>query len=327
MDPFCFQPDRARTRAVDRAIRDALVDSVTQVLSRAGAAGFRWTGDLDAWSRAVHACERAPPCLWAVYHALVQAILDADDSAVPRLATELLARPCAAASPGTVVTITADDLGPVDAERYRAIIDSDAVRPLRLQPVSPAEVQRIRALVVEARALLAEVDPTLRDEIDTLGHQIVLATGGGRGFGGAASIFLWGAVVLNPARVPDRVTLIESLAHESAHALLFGMIGGADLTTNDPAERYASPLRPDPRPIEGIVHATYVLARMNHALSRLGRAAHLTDAERAAVAAKLARNRASFESGRVTVEDHARFTDDGAAIFQGCLDAMVAAVA
>ncbi|GJE13282.1 hypothetical protein FOHLNKBM_4345 [Methylobacterium longum] len=240
-----------------------------------------------------------------------------------RLASELVARrPDRPGRPGTVLTIAEGDLGAIDVARYRAVIDSDVEQPLGLRPVEPAEVHRIRGLVAEARGLLTEADLTLLDEIDTLGHQIVLATNASGGFGGAATVFLWGAVVLNPARVPDRVTLVEGLAHETAHALLFGMTLGADLTTNDPIERYASPLRRDPRPIEGIVHATYVLARMNHALMALRGAKSLDDRERVLIANKLAHNRASYEAGLGVVLAHGRFTPDGEAIFDACREAM-----
>lgn len=78
----------------------------------------------------------------------------------------------------------------------------------------------------------------------------------------------------------------------------------------------------DPRPIEGIVHATYVLARVNHALVRIREHTELSPAEQAAIDAKIARNAANYEAGRETVRAHARFTPDGAAIFTACQEAM-----
>ena len=320
---FAFQPSYGRTRAIDQAIRTALNDSVVRVIDEAVRQGFVRAVVPTGWKHALLDTERAPPQLWACYHDLVQAILRGDAEAVTGLAAELVARrPDRAGRPGTVLTISEGDLGAVDAARYRAIIDSDVEQPLDLRPVEPTEAHRIRGLVAEARGLLTEADPRLLDEIDTLGHQIVLATDASGGFGGAATVFLWGGVVLNPARVPDCVTLVEGLAHETAHALLFGMTLGADLTTNDPAQRYSSPLRQDPRPMEGIVHATYVLARMNYALSALRKATGLSESEQALIAGKLDRNRASYEAGLGVVLAHARFTPAGACIFDACREAM-----
>lgn len=318
-EPFGFAPDRARTSAVDKAVRRRFIESIGAVLD--AARQFIPTCDgFPAWTTRIEACARVPPRIWGCYHDLVQAAMRDDIAAVERLAAELLASdPNAAATPvGHVVTVSADDLG-ADAERYIRLVDSDPASPLHLVPVAPAETARIAFLATEVRTLLEETCPVLLDELDTFGHEIVLATGAGpRSFGGAATVFLWGAVILNPARVPDRVTLVESLAHETAHALLFGLTLGADLTTNGPNARFASPLRPDPRPIEGIVHATFVLARMNYALEQLRTSSRLAQEERASIEAKLLRNRTHYASGLATVDAHARFSEEGAAIFEGC---------
>ena len=308
---------------MDAAIRRALADSVAAVLGEVARNRIHVDGDASAWREHLLRCA-APARLWACYHDLVQAILRLDEGAAASIASELLAvLPAPPPVPGTVVTLSEEDLGRGDVPRYLAVIDNDAERPLALAPASREEVTRIAALTVEARHLLAETSPALLDEIDTLGHEIVLATSDGpRGFGGAATVFLWGAVMLNPALVPDRVTLVEGLAHETAHALLFGLTLGADLTTNDPGERYGSPLRPDPRPIEGIVHATYVLARMIHALDAVRGSACLVADESAHIARKIDQNWTNYAAGLQTVDAHARFTEEGAKIFQACRKAM-----
>lgn len=158
--------------------------------------------------------------------------------------------------------------------------------------------------------------------MDALSQQVLLGVGDGARFGGAASVLLWGAVVLNPVLVKDRADLAEALAHETAHALLFGLVLGANLTLNDPAERFASPLRSDPRPIEGLVHAVYVLARIVWTLRRLAASDALTATERGRAADKINRNLARFHDGLSTVNAHARFTRVGTEISAECRRAM-----
>ena len=63
--------------------------------------------------------------------------------------------------------------------------------------------------------------------------------------------------------------MIDLLVHESSHVLLFGMAAEEPLTRNPGTERYASPVRPDPRPIDGIFHACFVTTRVHLAMSRL----------------------------------------------------------
>lgn len=323
MSDFRFEPVSERVAAVDRAIRQSLADSCAAVLDEADRAGVPIVGDREAW-RVRLLAGPAPARLWALYHALVQAVLILDGPAVASAAAALLAAlPAPPPVPGRVLALGPDALG-TDTVLYRSVIDSDPARPLDLQPPGADEVARLTDLTREARALMRAASPALADECDRLGHEIVLATNARDSFGGAATVFLWGAVMLNPGRIPDRVTLVESLAHECAHALLFGLTLGADLTTNGPGARYASPLRPDPRPIEGIAHATYVLARMIHALDCLLAGAPLTPDERRCASEKLARNRRDYAAGLSVVEAHARFTREGAAIFSACRAAMEA---
>ena len=321
---FSFLPDAARAEAIDRAVRHCLIESVHVVLREMRRAGVACEGDFDAWSLRAAKPKRAPPLLWAYYHDLVQAVARADDGAISQAANELLAFEPIEQAPGNVITLSGPYLNEPDVRRYDNIIDDNPDTPRNLQAVAPAEVARIRHLLDAATDLISSACPALLAEIETLGHQIVLVSEG-RGateFGGAASIFLWGAVVLNPALIPDRIALVESLTHETAHALLFGSTLGENLTLNDPAERYASPLRPDLRPMEGIVHATFVLARMIHALDLLAQSDCLSRAERGLVHERRARHLGGYRAGLETVMAHARFAPEGDSIFSACAGAM-----
>ena len=304
------------------AIRSALAGSVEKVLSILSTAGLSFAGDFTRWRRALEENPRPSPRLWAVYHDLVQATLAERTEQAADLATDLLGRDAGhVQAAGTVATLTPRHLG-ADVARCIALLDHDASHPLGLHAVDEAEVERVARLLASARELLARGAPELLDEVDVLGHQLLLGKGEQTVFGGAATVFLWGAVVLNPRLIKDRIDLAESLAHETAHALLFGLTLGEDLTLNDPGERFSSPLRADPRPIEGIVHATYVLARMVYALRSLSRLTVLDAAERRRVADKIERNTASYHAGLGVVQAHARFTPAGAVIFENCRRAM-----
>jgi prophage antirepressor-like protein len=81
--------------------------------------------------------------------------------------------------------------------------------------------------------------------------------------------------------------LIEGLAHEGGHCLLHGMTMGEQTVENDAEACFASPLRDDPRPMDGLVHATFVLARMHMALAAVLRSGCLTAPERAEAATRL----------------------------------------
>lgn len=74
-----------------------------------------------------------------------------------------------------------------------------------------------------------------------------------------------GAVFLNVAKIrgaDSAVAVAEELTHEAAHNRLNAELALSPMFTNDPSETYTSPLRRDPRPMFGLFHQMFVLARL-----------------------------------------------------------------
>ena len=128
---------------------------------------------------------------------------------------------------------------------------------------------------------------------------------------------LWGAVVLNVAAYKTTLDMVQALAHESGHNLLFGLCAHGPLHENGDTERYASPLRTDPWPMDGIVHATYVTARMHQSVQRLADAGVLDAAQMAEARGANRDNVKRFAMGMETIDRHARLTPLGRAVMGG----------
>ena len=103
----------------------------------------------------------------------------------------------------------------------------------------------------------------------------------------------------------------QALAHESGHNLLFGFSASGPLVENADDELFASPLRKDPRPMDGVFHATYVVARMHQTLSRLLASGVLTEEQIDFAKADLAQHKKNFEAGDAVVREGARLTAIG----------------
>lgn len=58
---------------------------------------------------------------------------------------------------------------------------------------------------------------------------------------------------------PNAMTMAEALVHEYQHNKLNALFEVDDVLENDPAERYASPVRPDARPLAGVLLAVHAL--------------------------------------------------------------------
>src|SRR6185437_8666871 len=115
-------------------------------------------------------------------------------------------------------------------------------------------------------------------------------------FDGASSFMLWGAIILNADRGDGPIGMAQMLAHESAHNLLFGFSADEALVENGPDELFSSPLRKDPRPMDGIYHATFVTARMYRVVYQLLHSGILDDAAKEKAQKDLAENARLFKN-------------------------------
>ncbi len=315
-ETFAFAPDAARGAALDQAVRAGLADSLKTIFETLDPPGADAARRRAALVRSIEAGP-VPPALFGVYVDLVLALFAERD--VEALLAELLGGWPAGSEAMRIVTLDDRDLGPGQSARYRRLLRDDLaceIEPLRRHARTDAEAHLAQAL-----DLLREGVPDLFGEFAALVREVVLVAPGqgpdGFVFAGASTFSLWGALVLNAEGLGERLDGAVSLAHEAAHGLLFGLALGGRLTENDAAERYPSPLRSDPRPMEGVAHATYVTARMAYALRALIGSGCLDVGEAARARQQLARHDASVDRGLATVLAHARLTQAGAAAFGG----------
>ena len=99
--------------------------------------------------------------------------------------------------------------------------------------------------------------------------------------------------------------------------LLFGFCTEEPLVLNDDDELFRSPLRIDPRPMDGIYHATFVLARMHWAMTKLINDSRVSPEQRELAIQAARVDRRHFSDGLAIVEAHARLTPMGAALMDG----------
>jgi hypothetical protein len=315
-----FRPSAAGGARVDDAVRQRAADSFALLRDPIAAERAEFRAPLD---RCIASLRAGPvrPALFALYADLVQAISSDDETAFLSAMRAIAEFDVEAPDEIRAVTITEDDLGRGMPDRFVGHLDDDPTSPLRVGPVSADALSRAQQGLGETCALLDAAAPELGGEIRALIHEVVFLGAApdsdGLSFHGASSFYLWGALFLNAAAHPDRATMAEGLAHEAAHCLLLGHTLGAPLVENDESERFISPLREDPRPMDGIVHATYVLARMHYCIERLLASSVLIAEERERLQAAKLRRRAEYAQGLEVVRSHARFTPVGRALFAG----------
>jgi HEXXH motif-containing protein len=310
---------------MDAAVREGLVASLVAIFAALDAPRGPHDPELAALLAAIRSGP-VRPGLFGLYVELVLAIFAdrMDEAAV--LEAHLLREPVAPARGLRVCTLNDADLGAGQAARYQRLLARDIACPIA--PLDPAAFDAARRRLSAALELLGDGAPDVFAEFEALVREVVLvrpeAAPGGRTFGAASSFSLWGAIAMNAVAMGGRLELALQLAHEAAHTHLFGLALGGRITENDEAERYGSPLRSDPRPMEGVAHAVFVTGRMIFTLDTLIASGGLDAAETARASGHLAELEAAQAAGLQTVRMHGRLAPAGQAAFAGLGDFLAA---
>lgn len=159
-----------------------------------------------------------------------------------------------------------------ELERLKRWFDVEGSDLIKFDPPDAHSFERAVCAISLAWELVSWVDEQLEAELKQAAGQIILLQGfgsEGRSFRGASSLALWGAIALNVLTHSSVLEYYTSLVHESSHSLLFAHAMDTPLVLNDPQLTYQSPLRDEPRPMDGVFHAAFVSAREIWALRRL----------------------------------------------------------
>ena len=303
---LAFAPDPERGRFLYNRIKDRLAESFRQIADASSSVAEIDETHFAAFLQSVARSHKISPRFFAIYHEMLAAVDEDDIDAVSRLFAELVNTdsPCESVPS---YNLTDDHLGPGNGARYSRWADMDPENPLNLLPLTSTEYARIATTTRDAFALMDAGALEVSGEIRCLLAEIVFASGAAGDklvFNGISSFYLWGAVFLNAGGHKTALEVVQTIAHESSHMHLFAAALDSPLVENPEEERYHSPLRLDPRPMDGIYHATYVTARMHYVLSRLLASGVLSPAQVEEAKTALANHVKSFCEGYEVVSSH-----------------------
>lgn len=311
-----FFPDAERAAALNLRMHRELANSLRYVVGEAkDTLGAR--RDLDALLDALESGDCFPAGTFADYYAMVDAILG-DDLVSAQNAFRSLAAAKPIAAGLHIAPLGGERLGGRSAQ-FQAMMNADPNLELGFLPPPPGVADAFEARLWRGWALLQRGLPELAREISAITREVIIAGSDPSKkmqFDGGSHYRLWGALFLNGQFHLDDLAIVEVLAHESAHSLLFGFCTYEALVENEDDELYASPLRADPRPMDGIYHATFVSARMHWAMTQLAASGILGDEDQARALAAAAKDLLNFDSGYQTVAQHGRLTALGAGLMQ-----------
>lgn len=304
-----FSPSGARGQSLDLTMRSRLAKSLEHIFKQVG----EDLGVAPATARLAIASIRSTrqsPHTFGAYYDLVLAIEQDEIDTAKALASEILQRTSAPAP--TAWGAALDDRPAPDRERYVRLL-----LPQEIEARHPNQEQfsAAKGRIDAAMDLLDRGYPAMAEEIRELLYEIVIAVGPddpkALTFDGSSSYMLWGAIMLNAQGQQTVLDTAQALAHESGHNLLFGKCTSSWLVENDDDELFDSPLRIDPRPMDGLFHAAYVIARMHQTLEALLRSDVLDAEQTKAAHADLALHQKNFADADAVIRRSGRLTPLG----------------
>lgn len=316
-----FEPSAERGAALDQRMRERLADTLDYLFNEIGeplGVGADETSRLTADIRS----RGQSPNRFGAYYELVLAVENDDLEAARRLAGELFA----GSETSRIRVASIEERSEAEVARYRRLLipePSMAAQPdpqLLLETLDRTE-QAFRLLDRGFPAMAAEMRQLLREIVIAAGPEDPKAPS----FDGASSYMMWGAILLNARGQKNVLDTAQALAHESGHNLLFGFCASGSLVENEDEELFSSPLRADPRPMDGVFHATYVVARMHQTLSRLLEAGVVPESEMEAALADLKAHRRNFDAGDQVIRESGKLTALGAEVIETARAYMAAA--
>lgn len=314
---FNFEPDPQRGVFLDDWMHSELQDSLVHISERCAPVDQSIGERLGATISHLQNGGRLMPEAFGAYYELVEEVTSGRlEDAAKSIALIGSSFAPSSGSPWQVFTVGMPGSEGIDTAFKRRMGPNE--RPI-FGPVPQSQAEEFQELLEDGLALLEKGMPEIHAEIRAIIRTVLLAQapdGSDIEFDGASHYELWGLVLLNPKFHNSRLAVAEVLAHECGHSLLFGMMGRELLVHNPYEDRFPSPLRPDPRPMDGIYHATFVSARMALAMEGLAASGLLSEDERKAALEAAERDRANFASGDSVVRSDGDLTETGKQIIE-----------
>lgn len=178
-----------------------------------------------------------------------------------------------------------------------------------VRPVFHKELLKQREYIKSALGILDQIDEV--HSYAAINHLCAIKVFDGtiRGFSYQSA---YGNIYIRtpePTDVPIAYYL-EHIVHECAHQHLFALQLLDSVILNDKSELFDAPIRKQKRPMDGIFHACFVLARMVRCFRKTG--PHLGETNNEQFLNKID---IWFNKSYQTVKDHAKLTDNGTRIF------------
>lgn len=300
-----FLPSGDRANYLDDGMHSELAKSFEHLAETFGMIDPEIKSSIMELCARLDAGEKFPPLTFRQYYHLVSKVLEQDYSNAKRILAQI------SNTNPRKRELKVHHFGHPSADQTCLDLIHEG---LRVAPISDEIASNFVSLLNEGLSLMQETLPKLHAEILGIVHEIVLLRephGDKSEFHGASHYQFWGLLLLNPKHHSTPLEIIEVLAHEASHSLLFGLTIEEPLVLNSDTDLYSSPLRQDERPMDGIYHATYVSARMCMAMEAIAGSGKISKGEKEKALRYAKVDRDNYKAGLDVVLKHGQLSKTG----------------
>lgn len=173
-------------------------------------------------------------------------------------------------------------------------------------PLTPVEYEEVEKSIKKGFQVLPRICPDFFEESQELISEILILNAQGVKQGTSSDLF--GTVYKSYQHKWQHLTdALECIIHEQSHLYVHLLTKDDPLVLN-PSEMYESPLRKEKRPLMGIYHAAFVLARINHVLTRALALNEIPEDEKTYCQEMIDYYNKRFETGFEILNTHAQMT-------------------
>jgi HEXXH motif-containing protein len=254
------------------------------------------------------------PEAYGDYFALVRAVLSESEQDLSQLLRSISLSARLFDAPIAIRMLGFSEFGRSGTRQAREHFASSSLWLTQLGAVPECAHVRTRRKLLTSLALIKARAPNAWKDVSRITTEIIAAYGVSRGimtFDGCSSLERFGSILVNMRRRRTPLILAETLVHESAHSLLFALSCNDHRVLNPSTELHKSPLRIDPRPLDGIYHAVFVLARMHGFVAEVALHPETSDSTRDEARKVMAERRVNFLDGYSVLAQHAGLTEIG----------------
>ena len=211
-------------------------------------------------------------------------------------------------------------LGNSDWEQFvcaetRQLLLADLGEDCEMHALSDESIQEQRQYIYDALNLVSDLFPNMQSEIHVFLNKIKVF--GGKRAMGITDVRMFGCMFIRQPRdtIDPKLYYCEHIVHEVSHMYLNAAMSLDPLVLNPREAKYKSPIRPDPRPMLGVYHATFVTSRIVQMFDLLAEHNPTED-----VLVHLQQQNNELKSGIREVQLHGDLTSSGSSIIQEASD-------